>query len=215
MDKRPLIQHIISGMGFCDSPSDYWTANHMLLDFPESEIAKTIEQRNGQSVWDHTMLVLDNLRGVTPIALLSGLFHDLGKTCITPINDPKSRFPNHNIESAKIAEKRLRAWGASPYMIDRVVKIVSTHMYDITGSTKDKTIRKFIASIGQDNVANWLLLRIADSRAYSNHGEYYSRTINPFKFALTSYLLKQPSSEQQKFTGSDSNKTLQINGGDA
>lgn len=203
------------------SPSLCWTPPYMpsyFPEFPELEAAKTVEQRNGQSVWDHTMLVIDSFDPWQriPIALLSGLFHDLGKGCIPPtFNNTKSMFPNHDIESAKIVKKRLSAWGASPYLIDRVEKIVSTHMYDVVNVTQEKTIRKFVAAVGQDNVVNWFLLRIADSRAYSNQEEYYSRIIDPFKTAVMSYLEKQPSSEQPDFTGSDTDGIIRINGGDA
>jgi hypothetical protein len=214
MDKRPLIQQVVIGMRF-GNPSDYWMSNHAPSDFPELEVAKDIKHSNGQSVWEHTMLVIDSLSDATSIALLSGLFHDLGKSCIKPTTNPQSRFPNHDIESAKIAVRRLGEWGASSYVTDRVVRLVSTHMYDITGATKEKTIRKFIADVGRDNIQNWFKLRIADSMAYSRYGEYYSRTIDPFRSAVTSYLKKQPSSSQQAIIGSDSDRTLRINGGDA
>jgi len=195
-----------------DWPSMCWICPS--INFPELEATKYVNQKNGQSVWEHTMAVIDLLHDDKDIALLAGLFHDLGKCDIQPVDDPSlPRFPGHPIASANIAEDTLSSWGASDYIIDRVSRIVSTHMYDISNAAREKTIRKFVADVGQDNIGNWFAVRIADSASYSGSKQYYNRYIEPFYSAVLSYLRKQPGTEQPKFTCPF--QGMHIKGGDA
>ena len=182
------IDKIIQGMQAAKSPSDYWVASD--IEFPELEASRRIIQRNSQSVREHTMSVIDLLTIKNSITLLSGLFHDLGKNCNQSISG--SRFPGHAIESTKIARTRLTKWGATPYLIDRVIRIISMHMYDIKGITQEKTIRKFIADVGQDNIENWFVVRRADSASYSEYSQYNRHMIDPFYNAVKNYLSQLP-----------------------
>lgn len=216
MEKQTPIQQILHGMQSSVFPSDYWLISD--INFPELRAAQLIIQRDGQSVREHTMLVMDLLSIKNPITLLSGLFHDLGKDCVpsTSDNDDPSlpKFHGHAIVSANIAETRLKGWQASPYLIDRVTRIVSTHMYDVSNATQDKTIRKFIASIGQDNVNNWFTLRIADSRSYAVKRKYHSRIIESFKKVVMLYLKQQPGTDQLGFENLSTAGIIQIKGKD-
>jgi hypothetical protein len=161
------------------------------------------------------MLVLDALSIKNPITLLSGLFHDLGKYYVDPNENPSySRYPGHAAKSAEIAKIRLEKWGASPDTIDSVVRLVNTHMFDIRGITQEKTIRKFVASVGKNNCDDWFVLRVADSYSYSGHQQYRTNLIEPFRKAVVSYLERQPSSEQLDFETHNASGGIQIEGGD-
>lgn len=217
MKKTSLLQIILKQMRppHVVRPSHYW--NHIIwshIKFPELLASKNVYQKNNQSVWFHTMDVIDHLFDSTDIALLAGLFHDLGKCGIPEISDPSlPRFPGHAVASANIAEDTLVAWGGSNHLIDRVSKIVSTHMYDISNAAREKTIRKFVADVGQDNITNWFDVRIADSMSYTKRGQYYSKYIQPFKLAVETYLASQPGFEVVRL--SDSVGGIQIEGRDA
>ncbi len=107
-------------------PSDYWRMSD--VDFPELERAKNITQRNDQTVFEHTMSVIDVLQEKNPITLLSGLFHDLGKCLVSSVRDMSGpRFPGHDFQSAMIATNVLQSWGlnSSSHLVDRVVSIVA------------------------------------------------------------------------------------------
>ena len=196
-------------------PSDYWYWFDGTVEFPELQNSRSVQQRDKRSVWKHTMLVLDAMTVKNPTTLLSGLFHDLGKYYIDPTDDPsRSKFPGHAGKSAEIARARLEEWGANPDLVDSVVRVVSTHMFDIRDATQDKTIRKFVASVGKDNIENWFVLRFADSRSYSGYKQYANYLIEPFRRAVVSYLERQPSSEQLDFEPNDANGGIQIKGGD-
>lgn len=220
MNKQPLIQQILQGMQNFASPSDYWLTSK--ISFPELKAAQLIIQNNNQSVWEHTMLTIDLLPIKNPITLLSCLFHDLGKICkdsinccIPPMNNPLlPRFPEHSLHSAVIAKTKLKEWQASPYLIDRIVRIVLMHMYDINNTFKEKTIRKFIADVGLDNVDNWFAVRIADSRSYTAQQKYRNHMIEPFRRVIMLYLEQQPDTDQSEFSSPGKSGTIQIKGGD-
>lgn len=213
MNNQPLIQQIVQGMQHSACPSDYWLTSE--ISFPELEAAHLVIHSNGQSVWEHTMSVIDLLSIKNPITLLSGFFHDLGKSCIKPMDDSSlPRFPGHAIESANIAEMKLVEWQAPPYWIDRIIRLVSMHMYDVSNAARERTIRKFVADVGQDNVENWFALRIADSRSYAAQGEYRNYIIEPFRIAVMSYLEQQPGTDQSKFANPDVAGTIRIKGED-
>ncbi len=214
MKTQTLVKQIVQGMQERARPSDYWRSSR--IDFPELEVARLIIQRNNQSVRDHTMAVIDNLEIKNSITLLSGLFHDLGKCVVVPQDHPSGhRFPEHDAVSARIAKETLIKWEAPLYLIDRVTRIISMHMYDIANVTKEKTIRKFVAGVGNDNVNNWFTLRIADSRSYSNQIQYVNHFIKPFQIMVMEYLDKQPNLDDQKRVIDDQVSSIQIKGEDA
>lgn len=206
-----IINKIIQGMLAVNLPSDYW--NTVNIDLPELAASCSVIQRNGQSVFEHTMLVMDLLTIKNPITLLSSLFHDLGKTNMSPTDPLIPRFPNHADESADMARIRLAEWGATSHIIDRVCRLISMHMFDLKNATGEKTVRRFIANVGRDNVDNWFVVRIADSRSYVSQRQYLNHYIKPFRRAVTSYLRKQPSLGQPKFKEPEEAGAIQIEGG--
>lgn len=213
MNEQSLIQQILQGMQQSLCPSDYWLTRK--IDFKELEDAHSIRHRNGQSVWEHTMVVIDLLSIKNPITLLSGLFHDLGKSYVLLVDNPSlPKFPGHDLISVDIAKIKLTEWKTSPYLIDRITRLISTHMYDISNATREKTIRKFIANVGPDNIENWFALRIADSRSYAYQRKYYTDMIQPFRKAVTLYLNQQPNTNQPELSNSNGFGNLQIKGVD-
>lgn len=211
MHNQPLIQQILQGMQRFQCPSDYWLSKE--VEFQELEDAHSTIHRNGQSVWEHTMLVIDILQIKNPITLLSGLFHDLGKSYVSQVNNQSSsKFSGHDFISSGIAKNKLAEWGASSYLSDRIIRIVAGHMYDMKNATNEKTIRKFVANVGVDNIDNWFALRIADSRSYAAQQEYYTKMIQPFKVAVESYFKKQPSTNRPELPNIDRFGSIQIKG---
>lgn len=188
-----ISDEIISEMLKLDKPTDYWICAD--LEFTELANCHPILQSNGFSVWHHTMMVVDLLSVKNQITLFAGLFHDLGKAIvIQPSHSGLSRFSGHEYQSAKIAERKLSQWGCSVYIKDRIVRLIKTHMFDISNVTKIKTIRQFVADVGYDNIENWFVLRIADSLSYDTKLKYSNNLIEPFRKKVMSYLAKQPMS---------------------
>lgn len=202
------IDGIIDGMQAAELPSDYWINSN--IKFPELEASRTIMQRNNQSVWEHTMLVINHLVIKNPITLLASLFHDLGKChVVSPIKNIGDlslyQFPRHSIESCYIAKRRLTQWETTPYIMDRILRIIKTHMYDIVDIVGEKTIRKFIAEVGLDNLENWFAVRRADSASYSHYGQYKRHIIDPFYNNVMKYLDELPQESNPAQLQSDPN----------
>jgi len=202
-----LLSSVINGMLTSTKPSDFWTINPSKC-FAELAKAKTTQQRNGQSVFNHTMNVLDSLSLKSETTLLAALFHDLGKTEICVTFD-QSKFPNHALLSARIVRRRLSSWQSSQELIDKISRLVNTHMFDITIPLSHKTISKFVADVGRHNIDAWFILREADSVAYHNHSIYCQQFIKPFKIKIKNYLNQLPGTI--KFPSGDANTDVSIN----
>ena len=198
---------VVTGMLSLPKPSDYWTTDPNRC-FPELIVAKTTKQRNNQSVFDHTMHVLDALSSKNEVTLLAALSHDLGKT--ETADSSYSRFPNHAEKSVIIARRRLQLWQSPSETIDSICRIINMHMFDTTLPLPDKTINKFVAKVGPDNIDDWFVLRIADSASYRYRGAYCKRYINPFRVVIDQYLDKLPSTAQ--FIDKETDTGMQISG---
>lgn len=158
-----MINQILNGMMQYHSPSQYWSENQFC---EEIEKLKIVYQRKNQTVYDHTMKVLDALSVKNPTTLLTALFHDSGKFA----TKNKNNFINHEIISADIAYQILTQWGTQKRIIDSVYKLILTHMLDLKSNIGKNKVKKFIASIGYDNIDNWFVVRRADIFSYSeNH----------------------------------------------
>lgn len=184
---------IIGSMSKYEFPSGYWISNSNY--FPELHKSRTIIQKNGKTVFHHTMRVLDLLDIRNPVTIWSALFHDLGKghdryqiPFILKLDRPK--FPGHAKISIDIALKYLEEWYEHPDTIDKVVRIIDTHMFDIQCNLTPKTIRNFIARVGIDNITNWFTIRCADSASYSTTDKYVSNIIDPFRTLIQKELNK-------------------------
>jgi len=194
-------------------PSEYWARS--AISFPELSVAKMVMQRNGQSVFDHTMRVIDTLETQNPITLLSGLFHDLGK-CYSERNpgDSGPKFPGHDAESVVIVLRVLPEWGATNHLMARVARLVGTHMYDITQSMSERRIRQFVATVGVDDIDNWFVLRLADASAYANSVRYCKRFIKPFRTRVTEYVRGLPKNSEPLVDNGGGTGRIQFEGGD-
>lgn len=152
-------------------PSTFWLGldnEYLKVMLPELAAIKQVEQRNGVTVFDHTMRVLDALEARNPVVLWAAVFHDVGKASF-PERDYfcKTAFPRHEIISLELAGRRLDRWRAEGGFTLDVLRLVKTHMIDIKNMKHAQVYRNFIASIGLRNIDNWFHLRRADSLAYS------------------------------------------------
>ena len=86
------------------------------------------------SVWNHTMLVVDEAaklrdQAENPLGLmLSAVTHDLGKAVTTEIRNGHIHTYNHDIEGVPIAEAFLRRLTSDKALIKYVLSMVELHM---------------------------------------------------------------------------------------
>jgi len=209
MNYKTLADAIIGMMLMHQKPSELWANNK--LGFKELEEAKNVIQKNGQTVFEHTNMVLDCLTVKNHITLWSALFHDLGKINTRNIIDNNLvNFHGHESQSVIITQDVLSAWNEDPFIIDRTKRIVQTHMFDLSHLTQ-KAIRDFVGNVGKDNIDNWFIVREADINAYPHETEYVNKYIKPFKLKVEEY--RSALLQEDTLDISPSNDVMQILGG--
>ena len=133
-------------------------------------IKMTQNHHHKMDVFSHT---LDVLKKTQPILAqrLMGLFHDIGKVVTRSVTPTGVHFYGHEHEGAKMAEQIMRRLKYPTEMIDAVKTGVENHMRlkhggDTAVDLSDKTLRKFVADVG-DQLENVLNLIHADNIAHS------------------------------------------------
>lgn len=185
MKSNTLASAIINTMLMHQKPSAAWTSSY--LSFKELEQVKELTQKRDETVFAHTMKVLDSLPIKNSITLWAGLFHDLGKITTKVISpDGIPFFHGHSEDSVIILQKILSAWQEDPFIIDRVERIVLTHMLDLR-QANDKTARNLFGKVGKDNIENWFALREADIFAYPHSEGYINVYVRNFRKKVELY----------------------------
>jgi tRNA nucleotidyltransferase (CCA-adding enzyme) len=141
----------------------------LALILPELEDCRDYAQKRKYHIYD----VLEHLFHVcaeTPPVLymrLAGLFHDVGK----PISHKQNKGKNmhgHDAVGAILAQDALKRLCYSNEIIQKVVKLISVHMYDIAGTAKDNTLKARFASWGEPLILDLIEFRRADIRGSGN-----------------------------------------------
>lgn len=118
-------------------------------------IGMTQNDYHTEDVFGHTMSVLKN----TPPELktrLIALFHDIGKTVTKSVDpDGKVHFYGHEEASERLVRQVMTRLKYPNDLIDAVANGVRNHMYlkhgeDDASKLSDKTLRKFVASVGDN-----------------------------------------------------------------
>jgi putative nucleotidyltransferase with HDIG domain len=115
-------------------------------------------------VYHHTLAVVDGTRG-DAVVRLGALLHDVGK--------PRARQPRegapgefsffkHEYVGADMAEAICRRLKLSTAERERVVSIVSNHMFFYTSDWSDGTIRRFVRRVGAETLGDLFALREGD-----------------------------------------------------
>lgn len=151
-------ENLTDRMKASERPSQVWQdealCRHVL---PELNVLRQVRQRGNESVFDHTMKVLDGPGIATQIVLWAKLLHDTGKA---------NGFRGHEIVSEAIIRNRLPQLGASPETVDAVARIARTHMIDLKSYRHPQAIRNWIAWVGRSNTRPWFVVRRDDMLAY-------------------------------------------------
>jgi tRNA nucleotidyltransferase (CCA-adding enzyme) len=153
----------------------------MLLDtgllkhiIPELLECVGFDQRNphhDKNVFDHIMSVLDNSSS-SLIVRLGALLHDIGKPRTFSVDKRGvGHFYSHNTVGAEMAETILKRLRFDNNTIKKVVILIKEHMSAYT-VMKNKTLKKFIARVGLDNIEELFQLQIADSKGHKASADY-------------------------------------------
>ena len=121
------------------------------------------------TVWEHTLEVIDKLKGQDKITLWAGLLHDIGKvTCKTIGDDGRVHFIGHAEVGANWAVDTLRYLGFSNQEIKEISELILHHM-DFKNNLfpKDKKLRKLQHQLGRDQYLRLWNLIEADNMSHA------------------------------------------------
>jgi tRNA nucleotidyltransferase (CCA-adding enzyme) len=128
-------------------------------------IAVTQNRYHAYDVYYHTLHTCDAAPAGKPVVRLAALFHDVGKprTRIER-DDGEATFYNHQFVGAGMTEEAMARLRFPKEEAQRVAHLVREHMFDYRPEWSDAAVRRFVRSVGVENVADLFDLRLADNR---------------------------------------------------
>lgn len=135
---------------------------------PELAECVDVEQRGNHrfDVFEHSVRACDAAPADNLVVRLAALLHDIGKPrALEEDEDGTRRFHGHEKLSADMSEQLLRRLKFPNRTIAAVVHLVRHHMFNYTPEWSDAAVRRFIARVGADAIADLIALRAADGEA--------------------------------------------------
>lgn len=128
------------------------------IDYPQDPMYHDFD------VKEHTLRVLEHLRGQPPHVLLAALYHDAGKSYTATREGRRIHFYGHEKRSAQIAEDDLDRLGYSNELIARVKGLILEHMNLTSPSTR--AVRRLMSRLAEHgvNIRELIALRTADMK---------------------------------------------------
>jgi tRNA nucleotidyltransferase (CCA-adding enzyme) len=117
-------------------------------------------------VLDHLLYACDAAPADNLVVRLAALLHDLAKPQ-TRVRQAEGELSFHRHEqlSAQMAEQILRRLRFPGALVERVCRLVGLHMFHYEESWSDAAVRRFVARVGEEHLADLLALRRADQLA--------------------------------------------------
>lgn len=118
-------------------------------------------------VFDHLLRCLDYSVTLTENTLLrlATLTHDIAKPHTKSTGeDGRVHFYKHEVEGASIMYKWMREYKFKNTDIEYVTKLVRHHQWRFEDDSKDKTIRRWLQTVGKDTWMDLITLRCADRK---------------------------------------------------
>ncbi len=145
------------------------------------------------SVWNHTMLVLDEAAKLKNDAkepfdfMLSALFHDLGKAVATTVKDGKIISYGHDVKGVSLTAKAVKRLTNNKSVLKYTANMTELHMhpngYAAQNSSQKAFNKLFHASVCPEDL---LLLSKADHMGRESFSDY-NATEEHLKSALNDY----------------------------
>ena len=169
--KRQELDRMLTGERVFDALSMLKDVGALAYVLPELQACDGMGQRKDHHKYDvltHMFHTCEN----TPDELgcrLIGLLHDVGKP------EAKRRDGNlyaHDIYGEAIARTMLERLKYPNALIERVCFTIRAHMFDLTGTASDATLKKRFAGFGRARTEDLIMIREADIRGSGYQTEY-------------------------------------------
>jgi putative nucleotidyltransferase with HDIG domain len=173
-------------------------AGELVDKLPEIyELKEVIENNNShinQSVFDHTISVMENLEKLIDenskkqLLILAATFHDIGKKETIVEKEGKISCPGHELASAKKMPNILERFNLSPAEKDYIIRVISNHgrLHDLMSGVSRENLEaeyeKIKAEI-KDIIYEILLLTEADMMG----GDLEKINQNEYSFRMDFY----------------------------
>ena len=134
--------------------------------FPEllATVAVPQNRYHAYDVWYHTLHTCDAAPPEKPVVRLAALYHDVGKPeTRAEKENGDATFYNHQFVGETLARRAMERLKFSRERTDRVAHLVRHHMFDYRPEWTDAAVRRFIRSVGVEEIADLFDLRIADN----------------------------------------------------
>ncbi|MEW6228652.1 MAG: HD domain-containing protein, partial [Bacillota bacterium] len=134
---------------------------------PELEACTDMPRGPGRAgaLFDHILKATDSIEPELHLRL-AALLHDIGKPGTLARGDAGAlRFPNHERVGAALAQDALERLRYPRELVRKVTTLVRYHMFAYDPATRDKGIRRLVASLGLDTIYDLAKLREADRAA--------------------------------------------------
>lgn len=128
---------------------------------PELIAGKDLKQNIKYHKFDVLEHTLKTVQYAPAEIRLSALFHDIAKP---PIMKQNGNAHGHEVLGAKMTEEIMERLRYPKNIINRTVRLVQGHMYDLKEEAKDRTLRKFIQK-NYDIILDLVALKKADGKA--------------------------------------------------
>lgn len=158
---------------------DYMAQTGVLFElFPDLELQVGYNQNNpyhSLELWEHTREVVKGCQDSDYLTRISALFHDIGKPFTKSVDEETGYFHFYDHENVGAEKTRdiMNEFRFSTAEKNVVTKLVENHM-TFHRSETDKTIRRLILNIGEENTKRLAELAYADDdgKGYENRHNY-------------------------------------------
>ncbi len=133
---------------------------------PELYRTRLTPQERGidKDVLDHSIRSAAAAPAESLTLRLAALFHDIGKFNTQEGTPPGPlSFHGHEVVSAEETASVLRRLRYPNAVVDDVCHLIRHHMIRYDESWSDGAVRRFVRTIGRENLGNWFALRRADA----------------------------------------------------
>lgn len=139
-------------------------AGLLAIVLPELEACRNVRQNRFHShdVLVHSLKAVDAAPADSLVVRLAALFHDIAKPQTREERDGDYTFYAHQVLGARIAGRIMRRLAYSNEERERVEHLVYHHMFYYEPEWTDSAVRRFVRTVGRENIPDLIALRMAD-----------------------------------------------------
>ena len=145
---------------------------------------------HGETVFEHCMLVGDDITPKQPLLRLAGYLHDAGKFDAQGMKEGRITYHGHEKKISAV-EKDLRDLRFSNRDREYILSLLQVHMRPLTEKTSPKSVRRLLAALAKYDlpVSDFMRMRIADKK--SNLKKMAPYTLSDIRLRLNKIRVEQ------------------------